>query len=89
MGVDLFVGNLSRTTTGEELASLFARAGEVVSVDVMRDPGNGRSRGFAFIAMSAQNEADRAVSMFNSYSLDDHTLKVLLARPRAQRGTAS
>jgi len=84
--INLFIGNLSRITTGEELAVLFARAGEVVSVDVMRDPINGISRGFAFIAMSAQSEADRAVSMFNSYSLDNHTLKVFLARPRIQRG---
>lgn len=89
MEVNLFIENLSGTTTSEELADLFAQAGEVVSVDIMRDPRDGHSRGFAFITMSAQSEADRAVSMFNSYSLDDHTVKVLLTRPRAQRGIAS
>lgn len=86
MEVNLFIGNLSRATTREELAALFAGAGEVVSVDVMRDPRDGHSRGFAFITMSAMSEADKAVSMFNSYSLDEHTLKVFLARPRTQRG---
>jgi len=86
MEVNLFIGNLSTATTQEALAYLFAEAGEVVSVDIMKDPRDGSSRGFAFIAMSTQNEADRAVSMFNSYSLDDHTLKVLLSRPRVQRG---
>lgn len=89
MEVDLFIGNLSGTTTSEELADLFAQAGEVLAVDIMRNPRDGRSRGFAFITMSAQSEADRAVSMFNSYSLDDHTVKVFLARPRAQRGIAA
>ena len=89
MEVNLFIGNLSGTTTREKLAALFARAGEVVSVDLMRDPREGRSRGFAFITMSAQSEADKAVSMFNSDSMDDHTLKVLLARPRVQRGFGS
>jgi RNA recognition motif-containing protein len=89
MEVNLFVGNLSRTTTGEELASLFAGAGEVVSVDLMKDPRDGCSRGFAFITMSAQSEADKAVSMFNSFPLDDHMLKVFLSRPRIQRGLES
>ena len=86
MEVNLFIGNLSMATTQEDLVALFARAGEVVSAEIMRDPSNGHSRGFAFITMSAQSEADRAVSMFNSYSLDDNILKVLLSRPRAQRG---
>lgn len=86
MEVNLFIGNLSTATTQQDLVALFARAGEVVSVEIMRDPRDGRSRGFAFITMSAQSEADRAVSMFHSYSLDDHTLKVLLSRPRIQRG---
>jgi RNA recognition motif-containing protein len=86
MEVNLFVGNLPRTTTGEELASLFAQAGEVVSTEIMRDPRDGHSRGFALVTMSAQSEADKAVSMFNSSTLDELTLKVSLARPREQRG---
>ena len=59
MEVNLFVGNLSRTTTREELAFLFARAEKVVWVDIMRDPEDRRSRGFDFVTISAQSEADR------------------------------
>jgi RNA recognition motif-containing protein len=89
MEVNLFIGNLPTTITREELAFLFAGAGEVVWVNIMRDPTDGHSRGYAYVTMSAQSEADRAVSMFNSFSLDDHLLKVYLVRPRTQRGFAS
>ena len=89
MEVDVFIGNLSKSTTAEVLLSLFKVAGEVVTVDVMTNPKSGQSRCFAFITMSAQSEADKAVSMFNSYSLDQHLLKVFLARPRIQRGLAT
>ena len=89
MDVDVFIGNLSESTTLEDLFSLFKAAGEVVSVDIMTNPKNGESRCFAFITMSAQSEADKAVSMFNSYTLDEHLLKVFLARPRVQRGLAT
>ena len=86
MEVKLYVGNLSKATSQEELNTLFTQAGDVTSVDVITDRIRGESRGFAFVTMSAQSEADKAVSMFNSYSLDDHQLKVDLARPRVQRG---
>ena len=86
MEAELFVGNLSRSTTREELNSLFARAGEVTAADVVKDRTSGESKGYAFVTMSAQNEADKAVSMFNRYSLSEHALKVSLAKPRLQRG---
>ncbi|HLO29583.1 MAG TPA: RNA-binding protein [Anaerolineales bacterium] len=86
MEVKLYIGNLSKSTTQEELNTLFTQAGDVTAVDVIMDRKRGESKGFAFITMSAQSEADKAVSMFNSYSLDDHQLKVDLARPRVQRG---
>ena len=89
MDVDVFIGNLSKSTTAEVLLSLFKVAGEVVTVDVMTNPKSGQSRCFAFITMSAQSEADKAVSLFNSYLLDEHILKVFLARPRVQRGLAT
>ena len=89
MKVDVFIGNLSKSTTAEDLLSLFKVAGEVMSVDIMTNPKSGESRCFGFITMSAQNEADRAVSMFNSYLLHEHLLKVFLARPRIQRGLAT
>jgi cold-inducible RNA-binding protein len=86
METELFVGNLSKATTGEELNTLFARAGDVTAADVVKDRKSGESRGYAFITMSAQNEADKAVSMFNRYALSEHVLKVSLAKPRQQRG---
>lgn len=87
MEAKLYVGNLSKSTTQEELNTLFAQAGQVTAAEVIKDRKSGESKGFAFITMSAQNEADKAVSMFNTYSLSEHALKVSLAKPREQRGT--
>ena len=89
MEAKLYVGNLSKSTTQDELNTLFAQAGEVTAAEIITDRKSGESRGFAFITMSAQSEADKAVSMFNSYSLDDHILKVNLAKPREQRGVTT
>jgi RNA recognition motif-containing protein len=81
----LYVGNLSKSTTQEELTTLFTEAGEVTAAEVIKDRKSGESKGFAFITMSAQSEADKAVSMFNTYSLGEHALKVSLAKPRETR----
>jgi RNA recognition motif-containing protein len=89
MEAKLYVGNLSKSTTQEELNVLFAQAGEVTAAQVVKDRKSGESKGYAFITMSAQSEADKAVSLFNTYSLSDHALKVSLAKPREQRGTKS
>lgn len=89
MEAKLYVGNLPTSTTQNEIKALFAQAGDITSVEVVKDRKSGESRGFAFITMSAQSEADKAVSMFNAYSLSDHTLKVSLAKPREQRGLTS
>ena len=89
MEAKLYVGNLSKSTTQEELKSLFTQAGEVVTADIIKDRKSGESKGFAFIVMSAQTEADQAVSMFNTFSLGDQALKVSLANPRPQRGVDS
>ena len=89
MEVKLYIGNLSKSTTEQELNTLFRQAGDVASVDVIRDRRSGESKGFAFITMSALSEADKAISMFNTYSLSDHALKVDLVKPREQRGFGS
>lgn len=89
METRLYVGNLSKSTTQDELNTLFAQAGEVTAVELISDRKSGESRGFAFVTMSVQNEADKAVSMFNAYSLAEHALKVSLAKPREQRGFAN
>jgi RNA recognition motif-containing protein len=86
MEIEIYVGNLSTSTTQEDLNVLFSQAGDVTSVDVIKDRKSGKSNGFAFVTMSAQSEADKAVSMFNAYSLDDHHLRVTLVKPRKQRG---
>ena len=83
---EVYVGNLSRSTTQDDLNVLFSQAGDVASINIVKDRKSGASNGFAFVIMSAQSEADKAVSMFNAYSLDDHFLRVLLIRPRKQRG---
>jgi len=86
MEAKLHVGNLSKSTTQEELNALFAQAGEVTATEVIKDRKSGESKGYAFVTMSAQSEADKAVSMFNTYSFSEHALKVSLAKPREQRG---
>jgi cold-inducible RNA-binding protein len=86
MEVKLYVGNLSKSTTGKELNSLFAQVGDVTAVNLITDRQSGRSKGYAFVTMSAQSEADKAVSIFNTYSLDEHPLRVTLVKPREQRG---
>jgi RNA recognition motif-containing protein len=82
MEVKLYVGNLSKSTTQDELNVLFAQAGEVSTAEVIKDRKSGESKGFAFITMSTQSEADKAISMFNTYSLSDHVMKVSPAKPR-------
>lgn len=86
MEVEVYVGNLPGSTTGKDLDALFAQAGEVTAVSLITDRLTGGSKGYAYVTMSAQSEADKAVSMFNTYSLDDHRLKVALVKSREQRG---
>jgi RNA recognition motif-containing protein len=86
MEVQVYVRNLSKSTTQQQLNILFEQAGDVTAVQIIQDRISGESKGFAFITMSAQSEADKAVSMFNSYVLDDRSLQVDLVRPREQRG---
>lgn len=85
MEVKLYVGNLSYATTEDELRALFAQAGTVASVTVIKDRDTGRSKGFAFIEMSTQAEAQNAITQFNGYRLGDRTLTVNMARPREER----
>jgi RNA recognition motif-containing protein len=87
METKIYVGNLSYTTTEEELKQLFSQAGTVTSVAMIKDRDTGQSKGFAFIEMSNQAEAEKAISMFNGKSLGSRELKVNLARPREERGS--
>jgi RNA recognition motif-containing protein len=85
MEVKLYVGNLSYDTTEDDLRTLFAQAGAVASVALIKDRDTNRSKGFAFIEMTTQVEAQKAITMFNSYSLHNRDLTVNLARPREER----
>lgn len=84
MEVKLYIGNLPYTTTEDELNTLFAGAGKVVSVALIKDRDTGSSKGFAFVEMASQGEAENAIKMFNGYSLGKRELKVNLARPREE-----
>ena len=86
MDVKLYVGNLSYATTEDELRALFAQAGTVASVALIKDRDTGQSKGFAFIEMATQAEAQKAISQFNAKELGDRALTVNLARPREERG---
>jgi RNA recognition motif-containing protein len=87
METKLYVGNLSYDTTEEDLNTLFAQAGKVESVDLIKDRASGRSKGFAFVVMGNQSEMEKAIQMFNSYNLDERELKVNIARPREERSS--
>jgi RNA recognition motif-containing protein len=86
MDSKLYVGNLSYHTNEEKLRELFSQAGTVAEVSIITDRDTGRSKGFGFVEMSNQAEAQKAISMFNGYSLDDRPLTVNIARPREERG---
>ncbi len=80
MDTKLYVGNLSPVTTAEDLRLLFATAGRVVSVELIKDKKTWKSKGFAFVDMVSQGDAGKAVSEFNGYYLDQHRIKVMVAR---------
>jgi RNA recognition motif-containing protein len=85
MEIRIYVGNLAKSTTDAEIKTLFAQAGEVSAVDLVKDRDSGLSKGFAFVTMTSQAEADKAISMFNAYSLAGNELKVNVAKPRVER----
>jgi RNA recognition motif-containing protein len=86
MGRKLYVGNLPFETGEDELRDLFSRAGAVESVAVMRDQATGRGRGFAFVEMSTDEEAQTAIRELNESQLGGRSLTVNEARPRPARG---
>ena len=81
----LYVGNLPYGARDDSLQELFSQAGTVVSASVITDRESGRSKGFAFVEMSNQEEAEKAIQMFNGYSLEGRDLRVSVARPREER----
>ena len=86
MSTKLYVGNLAFQTTSQDLQDLFSQAGTVQSASVMEDRDTGRSRGFAFVEMSSQEEATSAIEQFNGKEVAGRALKVNEAKPRENRG---
>jgi RNA recognition motif-containing protein len=86
MDTMLYVGNLSKTTSENELRNLFSQVGEVTAMRSITDLLTGESKGYAFLAMSSQSEADDAISRFNNFVLGNHALEVGLVRPRSEKG---
>lgn len=85
METRLYVGNLSYETTEDDLRGLFAQAGTVQSVSLITDRATGRSKGFAFVEMETQAEAQKAIGLYNGYQMDNRPLNVSMARPREER----
>jgi RNA recognition motif-containing protein len=81
----LYVGNLSYDTTEDGLRTMFEKAGTVVAVDMIKDRDTGRPKGFAFITMNNQEEAESAIKMLNEKTLDDREIRVNIAKPREER----
>ena len=85
MGTKLYVGNLSFNTTENELQELFSQAGAVQEVTLMQDKFTGKSRGFAFVTMGSEADAQTAITKFNGQTIEGRPLTVNEARPREAR----
>src|SRR5580700_1610046 len=83
---NIFVGNLDFNATEEAVRTLFERYGAVNSARIMTDRDTGRSRGFAFVEMENETEADQAIAALNGYTMDGRALNVNEARPKPDRG---
>ena len=86
MDVKLYVGNLTYSTTEDELRTMFAQAGTVTSVALIKDRDTGQSKGFAFVEMASQAEAQKGITLFHGKALNGRDLTVNMARPREERG---
>ncbi len=83
--MNIYVGNLSRQTTEDDLKQAFEEFGQVESANIIKDKFSGESRGFGFVQMPSKEEAQAAVEAMNEKELSGNTLNVAEARPRPQR----
>ena len=86
MNNKLFVGNLSYSTTDDDLQTLFGQVGTVSSVNVIKDRDTGRPRGFAFVEMESQAMAEAAISSLNGKDLGGRQISVSISQPKAKTG---
>jgi RNA recognition motif-containing protein len=89
MGRKLYVGNLPYSATEQSLQDTFSQCGEVDSVNVITDRDTGQSKGFAFVEMSRDSEAQKAIQELNGTSIDGREIKVNEAKPKAPRDNRS
>jgi RNA recognition motif-containing protein len=85
MGKKLYIGNLPFSATEDELTKSFAEFGTVASVKIITDRDTGRSKGFAFVEMGTDEEANEAMNKLNGQDLDGRALNISEARPQAPR----
>ncbi len=83
----LYVGNLSFDSTENHLRELFSQAGEIQQITLITDKFTGQPKGFGFVQMVNQVDAEKAIRMFNDQELDGRRLIVNIARPREERGS--
>ncbi|MEI7942404.1 MAG: RNA-binding protein [Candidatus Riflemargulisbacteria bacterium] len=83
----LYVGNLPFSANNDSIKELFSEAGTVTSANVVMDRETNRSKGFGFVEMSTEAEANKVISTFNGKDLDGRNLKVSLAKPKEERTT--
>ena len=82
----LYVGNLSYNVTEEQLRELFSQAGTIKEIAMIMDRDTQRPKGFGFVEMSTQVEAQKAIELFNEHELDGRRMTVNFARPKEDRG---
>jgi len=83
--MNIYVSNLSYGTTSESLQELFAEYGEVTSANIIKDRETGRSRGFGFVEMTNDAEAQKAIDGLNNVDFEGKTINVNVARPKTER----
>ncbi len=85
METKLYVGNLSPDVTEDGLRTMFATAGTIVAIDMIKDRDSGRMKGFAFVTMNSDADAQNAITTLNEKMLDDRAIKVNIAKPRVEQ----
>jgi cold-inducible RNA-binding protein len=88
-GINIYVSNVSRNASEDQIKSIFSQYGQVTSVKIIKDRFTGEARGFAFVEMADINEGQNAIAKVNGVDLDGQQLRVNEARPREDRGGES
>lgn len=86
--MNMYVGNLSFSVTEDDLKAVFSEFGEVVSVNIIKDKYSGKSKGFGFVEMPDNSEADKAIKSLNGSHLQGRDIKVNQATPRGERSSS-